>query len=365
MRKIISEIYLQNIQNNAKAFARWTGKPVCAVVKADAYGHGAVEVVNALQSTVKMFAVSLLDEALAIRAVTCGKEVLILTPPCSETEVRQAVVNGFCITVDTLKTARLAVRSALFLQKPLKVHLKVNTGMNRYGMNAQTLGKTCAYLRRFPFVEVLGLYSHFYGNTPTGLETQYSAFLRLQTVCKRYYKTVVCHISATYGSAFGKRYAGDMVRIGLGLYGYLPDGTNGISETTVRALHLQPAMRVYAQVSASRIYQNGGAGYGKPLKKLGKGTDLHVLRFGYADGFLRRDGYGLSALCMDACVREGKARVGTFVLIMDNAQTMAKRTGTVSYEVLCAMNRRAERVYTYGKTAFCRKRRKGRKRNQT
>ncbi len=360
MRKIIAEICLQTIQNNAKAFAKRTGKPVCAVVKADGYGHGAVETVNVLQNTVDAFAVSLLDEARMIRTSACGKEILILTPPIQKEDAFQAIVNGFCMTVDTFRTARLVAETATALQRPAKVHLKVNTGMNRYGMSVQTLGKTCAYLRQNPWIKVAGVYSHFYGNTLESLERQYALFQRQKSVCKRYYPEVKAHISATYGALMGKRFAEDTVRIGLGLYGYIPQG-NELPQGGL-GLEIKPAMRVYAQVTANRTYQSGGAGYGTPSKTPKSGERIYVLRYGYADGFLRGAEGGLNTLCMDACVRAGEKKVGEYVSVMENADHTAKAWGTISYEVLCAMNRRAERIYTYDETAFCARERNGRKR---
>lgn len=359
---MIAEICLQAIKHNALAFQNLTGVPVCAVVKADAYGHGAVEIVDALQGVVDSFAVSILDEALAIRVVACGKEILILTPPSSKADIQQAVRNDFCITVDTLKTARLAVQTATEMQRPLKVHLKVNTGMNRYGMNAQTLGKTCAHLRRCPWIKTMGLYSHFYGSTLTQLEEQQRLFVSFRAVCLRYFSHIKCHISATYGALFAKRFAWDMVRVGLGLYGYLPQGVADVSSAVIQGLSLRPAMRVYAQVSATRTYKQGGAGYGTPVNKPKQGEKLYVLRAGYADGFLREEVRGVNRYCMDACIVKGKARVGAFETVMENADMQARRTGTIAYEVLCAMNRRAERIYTYGEFTFCKRRARGYKR---
>ena len=228
--------------------------------------------------------------------------------------------------------------------------------MNRYGMNAQTLGKTCALLRACPWIKVEGLYSHFYGNTLTKLENQQNRFASLRKVALRYYPILKCHISATYGALFGGRFAWDMVRIGLGLYGYIPQGVQDVSPRVIKDLGLQPAMRVYAEVSATRTYQSGGVGYGEPVKNPKIGEPLHVLRAGYADGFLRGDIQGFNRYCMDACIVSGKARVGALELVMDDADALAQRTGTISYEVLCAMNRRAERIYAYGNFTVCRKR---------
>ena len=107
MRKTIAKIYLNNIRENARAFKTVTGKPLCAVVKANAYGHGAEEVVSALSQTVDGFAVAIVEEAIAIRAAACGKPILVFTPPTEEEEGYLLASNGWIATVDSLKTARL------------------------------------------------------------------------------------------------------------------------------------------------------------------------------------------------------------------------------------------------------------------
>ena len=360
MRKIIAKIDLKNIQDNAAAFVRVTEKPVCAVVKANAYGHGAEEVVNALSGVVQSFAVSLLDEAKAIRVAACGKDILILTPPLDGAELTEAALNGFVITVGDMPTARMAVSVANTLRLPVRVHLKVNTGMNRYGMNAQTLGKACKLLAQNPLVVVEGVYSHLYAQTLATAREQRSAFLKLLAVCRRYYPKVQAHLSATYGVTLGKDFYFDGVRVGIGLYGYLPDGARDMQADILRALPLKKAMSVYASVMNSRKYCFGGAGYGTPKKQAFQDGRLSVLRIGYADGVLRSannglDGYEKNAnnLCMDACMREGKLLRGREIPVMTDAAKTAEATGTISYEVLCAATRRAETVYVYGEASIC------------
>lgn len=354
MRKTIAKIDLKNIRENAKAFALLTSKKICAVVKANAYGHGAEEVVCALSGVADCFAVSLYSEALTIKTAACGKDILILTPPLTKEETYLSARNGFLLTVPDLWTARLVVRVATEYKIPVRVHLKANTGMNRYGMNVSILGKVCKLFKSCPLVRVEGLFSHLYTGTKQGAETQRALFIQMQTVCKRYFPNVLCHLSATYGALLGKDYVFDMTRIGIGLYGYLPDGARDLDERTVFALHLKKGMRVYAYAQNCRNYRFGGAGYGSLQKPLGLGEKCSVIRFGYADGFLRRKDNGVSDfennvnnLCMDACLRKGRITRGKLVPVMTDALETARQTGTISYEVLCAATRRAEMIYEY------------------
>lgn len=351
MRKIRAEIHLGNIRRNAETFSALTGKKLCAVVKANAYGHGAEEVVNALNGVADCFAVALLDEAIAIRGCVCGKDILIFTPPLSEEEVYLATSDGFVLSVSDLWTAKLIASTCAKHGLQARVHLKINTGMNRYGMNLSMLGKVCTFFRNNPFVRVEGIYSHLYECAYETANTQRELFVRAVNVCKRYFPTVISHLSATYGALLGQEFAFDMVRIGIGLYGYLPVGEanakNGVSVLPT----LEKGMTVYAAVAATRKYSHGGMGYGKTPEGP-KPKRLHLCRFGYADGFLRRKDNGttgaeknVNALCMDVCIRNGGGKRGRFLPVMTDADGTAKETGTISYEVLCAATRRAEFVY--------------------
>lgn len=350
MRKIKAVIHLKNIRENAKAWKAATKTKLCAVVKADAYGHGAEETVCALSGVADVFAVALLDEAIAIRTAACGKDILIFTPPLSETEIRSAAQNGFIVTVPDLWTAKRVVETCERYSLSARIHLKVNTGMNRYGMGVSQLGKCCKLLRSHASVRVEGVYSHIYGSTTATAEAQRERFIRAVDVCKRYFPRVQAHIGATYGAMLGNRFAFDMVRIGIGLYGYLPPDVTGAAY----APKLKKGMTVYATVAASRTYSYGGAGYGE-TPNVGKDTKrLSVLRLGYADGYLRKAQNGLRGAdknannaCMDVTVRADNRRRGDEILVMDDADETAKATGTISYEVLCAATKRAERVYDY------------------
>ncbi len=346
----MAKIYLENIKHNARAFSALTKKPICAVVKANGYGHGAEGVVCALESEVSCFAVSLVSEAIAIFVSACGRDILVLTPPLNEEETVLCARLGCIVSVGDLATAYAVVRTAEKFKLPVRVHIKANTGMNRYGANLQTLGRICACFKKCAFINVEGIYSHLYGNTKARARAQRDLFCRAVIVCKRYYPQAIAHLSATYGALLGDEFVFDMTRIGIGLYGYLPDGARDLPKQKTKALNLKKGMEIYATVSASRKFIEGGAGYGEDL--ISKPNRVYTCRIGYADGFLRKKNNGVlgaednaNNFCMDACVRVGAKRKGTRVLIMSDAARTAKKTGTISYEVLCAATRRAEIEY--------------------
>ena len=347
MQKVLAKIHLGNIRRNAKLFRGLTETGLCAVVKANAYGHGAEEVVNALNGVADCFAVAILDEAVQIRGAACGKEILVLTPPITVQDVLCGAWNGFSLTVSDLTVAKLIDGISRSRKIPVNVHLKINTGMNRYGMGLTELGKVCKRLKSNPYVRVLGVYSHLYGSTIATAETQRLLFIKAVAVCKGYFPTVKAHLSATYGALLGKAFAFDTVRIGLGLYGYLPDGVETQTLPT-----LEKGMTVFATAVQDRAYRFGGAGYGEKTFLGTPPKELTVCRYGYADGFLRRRDNGLlgaevqaNNLCMDACVKQGRLPRGKRFPILVDGAAVAKATGTIVYEVLCAATRRAEMVY--------------------
>jgi alanine racemase len=345
MQKIRAKIQLKNIRNNAEFFKRTTGVKLCAVVKANAYGHGAEEVTAALCHIADCFAVAIVEEGLSIRAAACGKEILVFTPPIDENQAFYIISGGLVGTVTDLKTAKLFVRVCETYQLRAKVHLKVNTGMNRHGMCLSTLRRVCQYLKTSPCVQVIGVYSHIFA--PAYAEKQRRAFLQAERLCRSYFPNVCAHLSATYGSLLGEGFAFDMVRVGIGLYGYLPDEAKSLLAKNP----LKKSMKIYAQVIKSRVYHGGGAGYGEK-HALQIGDKYTLVRLGYADGALRTKNNGflgenVNNLCMDAGLKRGNQQRGKWLCVMSDADEVARQTGTISYEVLCAATRRAEFVYEY------------------
>lgn len=354
MQKVLAKINLKAIQNNAIAFKDLTKTKLCAVLKANAYGHGAIEVATSLSGIADFFAVAILEEGIEIQTAVCGKEILVLTPPTTIEEADGLIEHGFSVTVGDLWTARLLERRAKKRKKSVAVHLKINTGMNRYGMNPSMLGKVCKYLLESEYVRVKGVYSHLYGGREENAKRQREIFLQAKRISQRYFPALTYHLSASYGALLGEEYSFDAVRIGIGLYGYLPSGLSEREKNVGENLALQKAMRVYAKAMATRKLSFGGIGYGKDLKDGDKGKKATVFRVGYADGFLRKkengmvdDGKNANVLCMDVCIRFGRKDRGRYELILSDADETARKTGTIAYEVLCSATRRAEFFYEY------------------
>ena len=344
MQKVLAEINLAHLRSNARLFSERTKRPLYAVVKADAYGHGAEEIALALVGQVKGFAVSLIEEGLTIQTAACGREILVFTPPMDERELAQMQKSGLIATVASLDCAKMLDGVCKKNKRPLRVHIKCNTGMNRYGVELSEMQAVCRLLQSNPYVAVEGLYSHLYAHKEKTAKNQRLRFLEAQAVCKTYFPTVCCHLSATYGALLGEEFAFDAVRIGIGLYGYLPD------DIPTSWLPLKKVMQIKAQCTEERIYAFGGAGYAPCSMKVGE--KMQTFRCGYADGLAyvkaQQELPVLSAPCMDACVCcETEVQEGEWKAVMTDARECAKTARTIGYEILCRATARAECVYGY------------------
>lgn len=348
MQKIKANIHLRNIRRNAELFSALTKKKLCAVVKANAYGHGAEEVVNALEGIADCFAVALLPEAMSIRLAACGKDVLVFTPPRTDEEAIAFLDNDFVATIGDLASAELLANVCAKRRKAARVHLKIHTGMNRYGLRTEDVAKVCTLLISAG-VRVEGIYTHLYTFEWDVAYRQKAIFDEAIVTARAYFPTLTVHFGGTYAALLGEEFLYDMTRVGIGLYGYLPDGARNMRNVP----SLRKGMTVFAQVVETRAYEFGGAGYGTPLP-LESGDALSVCRYGYADGFLRSRENGvvgaeeqLNCLCMDVCIRKGARETGAWIPVLTDAADTAQKTGTISYEVLCAATRRAEFVYDW------------------
>lgn len=334
MRNTIAVVSLKRIKKNAELVGKRAESPLIAVVKDDGYGHGAEAVACALHGVASAFAVSSADEGAALRIAGVSEEIIVLSPPVSRAEAMRAAEYGLTVTVSSFAVLRLVAEAARGTNLLPKAHLAVNTGMNRYGFRPEALQRACESARGL--LDITGVYSHFYApEDERARETQYRMFCGAARTVRGVYPDAMRHLSATGGILAGQKYNFDAVRSGIALYGYLPAGFGG-------ALAVKPAMKVYAAVAQSGTFTGGGAGYGAADREY---AALHTLRFGYGDGFFREGGLGVGKLCMDACVREGRAKTGSWKLILKDAAAYAARHDTTAYEVLTSAGERAVKYY--------------------
>lgn len=323
MQKTIARINLSAISGNAAYLkSRAQGGKFYAVVKADAYGHGAIAVARELAPIADCFCVAIVDEGVELRAAGISTPILVLTPPMDRDDVTRSAACNLICTVSDVATARLC--------RGLEVHIKINTGMNRYGTTPEGLGAVISELGQS---YVTGVYSHIYApQSRQNTLRQLEVFKSCVKVVKAAYPAAVAHFAATAGTLMGGELLFDGVRCGIGLYGYAPSGFSDAN--------LTPALSVWARrVQTFSPPFGGGVGYAQADKKY---TSLSSYRAGYADGFARTYALGEGNLCMDSFISQS---ADDEVCIFSDADKYARKLGTISYEALCAVTKRSLRVY--------------------
>ncbi len=328
---------LNKIRENAFAVKSRLPKETkfCAVVKANAYGHGSVAVANALYGLVDCFAVALVEEGEELRYGGVDKEILVLSRPFGADFVR-AVQFDLTLTLTSVEDLKLAQSVGEQFGKTISFHVKFDSGMNRQGVSGLSdLKEIFEISKGCPNVNVVGIYSHYACPEKDKVrKTQTQKFLSAVELSKSYNKDITAHISASGGFIKGEYL--DMVRIGILLYGYQPYDSAKFG--------VFPAMKIFSPIVCKRRIKKGeGALYG--LKKAVRKTDVCIVRYGYADGLERKRVKGqFSNRCMDltAVIDNGER---DSVLIMDNAEKLSKKYKTISYEILTKSAMRAEIIY--------------------
>ena len=364
-----AEVSLGNLEHNYRALrACAPGSKFLGVVKANAYGHGAVPVAKKLEELgADYLAVACLSEAEELRGAGIKAPILILgvTPPefapkVVELDVTQAVF--------TMELARALSGAALSRGKTAKVHLKVDTGMSRLGALGHD-GAACAAelaaICALPGLEAEGIFTHF-ANADGDEDYTMLQFTRFLDVVDSLEKTynLKFHIRHCAASAAVLNYPCthlDMIRPGIALYGHYPDpsceGLDGPG--------LLPVMAVKTRVAAVRDLPEGTpVSYGCTARFGQGGGRVAVLPVGYADGLhrvLSNEGSVFLAgqprpimgrVCMDMCMvglDEGAGvKPGDVAELFGEdlpVERHADLAGTIQYELLCAVAPRVPRVY--------------------
>lgn len=322
MQNTLAVINLAAIRHNALLARRLAcGRKLFAVVKADAYGHGAEECAAALSDIADAFCVAIVDEGVRLRISGVTLPILVLAPPLDEEDVRRAAFYNLQLSVGDETSARLA--------KGCPIHIAVNTGMNRYGCSPSDVQKIAKTVGKD---NIVGVYSHLYAPQDDGAAlSQLELFTRAEGEVKSIQPNAVAHLAASGGLLRGGRFLRDGVRVGIMLYGYAPQG--------FRQSGLKHALKVYARQAQRVAFIGGGVGYNRADRHY---RQLYTYRLGYGDGFARGVPLGEKSLCMDAFI----SRAGVeYMPVMTDADEYAERCGTISYEVLCNVTRRSIRVY--------------------
>lgn len=365
-----AEIYLGNLRHNMQAIRASLpeGTKFLGVVKANAYGHGAVPAAKELEANgADYLAVACIDEAIELRENGLKLPILILgyTPP---EYTKELCAYSITQAVSSEETAEAYSREAAALGQTLRIHIKADTGMTRTGFTVSgahfeegvaAIARVCA----LPALCPEGIFTHFaVSDEPEKeesrayTEAQFALFCRsIEALNERGVHFALRHCANTGAVLHYPEMALDMVRPGLLLYGY--GDTEG-------KLGLKPCMGVFSRVAALRDCSEGvSVSYGRRYTTT-KQTRLAVITIGYADGLSRRltnrasfvSEAGVLAqcgtICMDMCMLDATdaptLRVGSAVEIFgehNDLQQLAELAETIPYELLCAVSRRIPRVY--------------------
>lgn len=374
MRRTWAEVSLDAIAHNYGVIQKTVGEDVrvMAVVKADAYGHGAVAVARLLQELkADYLGVASLDEALELRRAGITRPILILgftpvamVPALIENELAQAVFDP--------DMARAMSAAAEGCKNPLAVHLKVDTGMSRLGIvwrdEEETLQELIS-LCRLPHLYFEGLFTHMasseIADDPEN-EEQIASFARLRGALEAAGVTFpICHCANSGAVIQYAKARFDMVRTGLLLYGLLPVAGMDCP------FALKPAMRLCSVVSQVKgIAEGATVSYGRVFRAPGP-MRVIVVAAGYADGYPRvLSGRAcvlvngcrapiLGHICMDMLVADvtglPDVRAGDTVVLFGEERgsilpvdELAALAGTISYEMICSVGKRVPRIYLRG-----------------
>lgn len=364
-----TEIDLSNLEHNYRALRAMLpqGCRFLGVVKADAYGHGAVQVARRLETLgAEYLAVACLDEALELRQAGITTPILIL----GYTPVERAdslLEGGITQTVYDVDMAKALSDAAMAAGKSLKIHVKADTGMSRLGWlcgeadqsaAVEAIAQVCA----LPGLEAEGIYTHFANADGDEDYTmlQFTRFLDLLEALKdRGITFAIRHCAASAAALKFPCTHLDMVRPGIALYGHYPDPScEGLD-----GLGLRPVMTLKTRVASVKTVPAGTpVSYGC-THVLDRETKLAALTIGYADGLPRLCSDGLEVLvkgsrapivgriCMDMCMADV---TGLDVAPGDEVEVfgehlpiedVAALAGTIEYELLCAVSPRVHRAY--------------------
>ena len=358
------EIDLGAIAHNYKEIRKHmqTGAKLCAVVKADAYGHGAIAVARkAIAAGAEYLAVATISEAMKLREAGFTTPLLILglTKPDSSFDIVDADLTQ---TVCRLDLVQALSAEAVAQGKRVKVHLAVDTGLGRIGVRPEDAVHFARIITAMPGIELEGVFSHFALADITDKTFSIEQIRRFQEACNAIeaagIRIPIRHIAESAAILDLPDVHFDMVRAGILQYGLWP------SDEVTRPLNLRPAMKFCARIVYIKTIPPGTSiGYGRNFIAE-RESRIATISVGYADGYLRAYASGYvevhgrrapiaGRICMDQCMIDitdiPKAKVGDIVTLFGSdtltADDLAHWANTISYEVLCLVSKHVSRIY--------------------
>lgn len=367
-KRVTARVHLNTIRNNLINIRNTLPEStrICAVVKADGYGHGATAVAKSLNDFADFFAVATVREAVDLRTEAVTKPILILGYAWLE-DYEELIRKEVRFTVFKERDAKELSALGVRMGKRALIHIKVDTGMNRIGFPLdQAAVETVRRIRLLPGVQVEGIFTHFARADEAGKDFTYQQITAFRSFTEQVESGCepieIHHCANSAGAMDVPGAAMDMVRIGIAMYGLYP------SDEAKREIVLRPALELKSQIVYVKDVEMGeGISYNH-TKLLMQDRRVATIPVGYGDGYPRQlSGKGyvlihgrrapiLGRICMDQFMVDVTGIPDTeegdeVTLIGENGgdrimvEDLSALCGVFPYEFICGLERRIPRVY--------------------
>jgi alanine racemase len=360
------EVNLAAIQRNIKHLQTLTSKPAMAVVKANAYGHGLVEVARAAAyAGVIRLCVARIEEALRLREAGVQTPILVLGYMMPEL-VEKAIGNRISVMVNSLELASQFNNAASSQKERLQVHLKIDSGMHRLGLLPEQVEPFAKGIKSFKHIQIEGIFTHF-PNADDLQDTSTDGHIAYFTKTVEQLRTFgvipeIVHAANSAAAIYFPTSRFDAIRPGIAIYGLNPDFGAPLPEG------FEPALTWKGRITSIKIIP-AGEGVGYNYRYFTTRTErIGVAAVGYADGLRRRQGniallkgkriHQVGGMCMDQSLWQldelPDAKVGdevVFVGKQGNEHLKAEEVGQLwesnNYDVVCGLTARVPRYYHF------------------
>jgi len=363
------EIKKLNIQNNLKQFRKIVGpKQIMAIIKANAYGHGMLEIAKlCLSAGADWLGVVNLEEALSLRQLKIKAPIFILSYYPFSSNIKEAISQDIDFPIYTLSQATFLAQEGKKVNKIVNIHLKVDTGASRIGIQPEDVSGFIKKISKFKNLNLRGIFTHYADS-----ESKDQFYTNQQT--KKFQKIVkqeqisLAHAACSAAIINNPDTLFNMVRVGIGLYGLCPSENTKKNANRNFSVNLMPALSWKTRIIQVKSLPAGTPiGYDRTYVTRSK-TILAILPVGYADGYDRRLSNCGSVLingvscpirgrvCMNMTMVDAshvaKVKEGDEVVLLGkqgsnivSADDMAKKIGTINYEVVSRINSSIPRIY--------------------
>lgn len=349
--------YLRSTKANTK---------LCFPVKANAYGHGLIGTAQIANDYVDYFAVACVDEGELLRKSGIIKPIIVFGA-FNDDQIPGMITNNLELTISSVFKAKQVLEYCKRHNLIAKIHLKIDTGMNRVGVRVETAPELLSFVFNNPEFSVIGVYSHLACADDDTFHTQIQIdkFKQIEALARKFNPNIICHLANSAGLCYFKDTLFDMVRPGILSYGYFP--AQKITDYPLN--QIKPCFNLKSRINYIKTVEaDQGISYNRKYITKTK-TRVVTIPIGYGDGYRRMlsnighviingQKYQISGIiCMDMFMVDvginTQVRIDDeVVLIGKQAQLeikleeIAMQCQTNIYEVLCGFNDRIPRLYT-------------------